>query len=161
VNYRVFSIYFLQIAKNLTGNLKENILQSSSSPIPNSLIQRLIALWALVESGLGGYMHALKIPFTGIVLGGSAVVILSLIAWFSEKPFRTLLRATLLVILVKFTVSPHTSLCGLYCCWFSRVNRSTFSEQQTAALYFATQLLSFNHVGICRTEIHLGNFGIR
>lgn len=116
----------MQIAKNLTDKIKENTLQSSSTPIPNALIQRLIALWALVESGLGGYMHALKIPFTGIVLGGSAVVILSLIAWFSEKPFRTLLRATLLVMLVKFTVSPHTSFAAYIAVGFQGLMAALF-----------------------------------
>ncbi|MDX5320402.1 MAG: hypothetical protein LPK45_04875, partial [Bacteroidota bacterium] len=70
---------------------------------------RLIALWGLAESGLGGYMHAMKIPFTGIFVGGSAVIILSLLASLSEKRFQTLLRATLVVLLIKFTVSPHTS----------------------------------------------------
>ncbi len=101
-------------------------MQSSSNTIPNHLIQRLIALWALVESGLGGYMHALKIPFTGIVLGGSAVVILSLIAWFSEKPFKTLLRATLLVMLVKFTVSPHTSFAAYIAVGFQGLMAALF-----------------------------------
>lgn len=73
------------------------------------LIARLTALWALAESGLGGYMHAMKIPFTGIVLGGTAIVVISLIAWFSATPFKSILRATLLVMLVKFAVSPYTS----------------------------------------------------
>lgn len=48
-------------------------------------IQRLTALWAFSESGLGGVVHALKIPFTGIMLGGFAVIIITLIAYFSEK----------------------------------------------------------------------------
>lgn len=72
--------------------------------------RKLIAIWGLIESGLGGYMHAMKIPFTGIVLGGSAVLILTLIARWSENPFRDILRATLIVMLIKFTVSPHTSV---------------------------------------------------
>ena len=86
-------------------------MQANNALHPNSdyLIARLTALWALAESGLGGYMHAMKIPFTGIVLGGTAIVVISLIAWFSKTPFQSILRATLLVLLVKFTVSPHTS----------------------------------------------------
>jgi len=39
-------------------------------------------LWALSESGLGGMMFALKIPFTGFFVGGFAVVMLGLIAHF-------------------------------------------------------------------------------
>jgi len=107
---------------------------NASSPSKH-LIQRLIALWALVESGLGGYMHALKIPFTGIVLGGSAIVILSLIAWFSDTPFRTILRATLLVMLVKFTVSPHTSFAAYIAVGFQGL---------MAAILLSSKLPRFN-----------------
>ena len=31
----------------------------------------LTALWAFVEAGLGGFLHALHLPFTGIVLGAN------------------------------------------------------------------------------------------
>lgn len=76
----------------------------------SGIVNRLTALWALAESGLGGYMHALKIPFTGILVGGSAILLISLIAYFTRGSMRSILRATLLVLLVKFAVSPHTSL---------------------------------------------------
>ncbi|MES2559626.1 MAG: hypothetical protein V4590_07800 [Bacteroidota bacterium] len=71
-------------------------------------VTRLTALWALSESGLGGLMHALKIPFTGFFLGGFAIVIITLIAFESTKPFKVILQATLLVILVKAAASPHS-----------------------------------------------------
>jgi hypothetical protein len=71
-------------------------------------ILRLTALWALSESGLGGMMHALKIPFTGFFLGGFAIVMITLIAFVSDKPFKTILQATLLVVLVKAAASPHS-----------------------------------------------------
>lgn len=71
-------------------------------------ISRLTALWALSESGLGGMMHAVKIPFTGFFLGGFAIVIITLIAHFSKTPFKSILQATLLVILVKAAASPHS-----------------------------------------------------
>ncbi|MES2690964.1 MAG: hypothetical protein V4658_11215 [Bacteroidota bacterium] len=74
----------------------------------NILITRLTALWALSESGLGGLMHALKIPFTGFFLGGFAVVIIILMAHHSTGRFKTIIQATLLVVLVKATVSPHS-----------------------------------------------------
>lgn len=72
------------------------------------LTTRLTALWALSESGLGGFMHALKIPFTGFFLGGFAVVIITLIAHHAPDKFRSVMQATLLVVLVKATVSPHS-----------------------------------------------------
>lgn len=72
------------------------------------VILRLTALWGLGESGLGGWMHALHLPFTGIFVGGFAVVLIALIAWYSGFHFTTILRATLLVLLVKAAVSPQS-----------------------------------------------------
>jgi len=71
-------------------------------------VNRLTALWALSESGLGGIMHALKIPLTGFFVGGFAVVIIALIAHYSSRSFRVVLQSTLLVILVKAAVSPQS-----------------------------------------------------
>lgn len=72
------------------------------------IVLRLTALWALSESGLGGFMHALKIPFTGFFLGGFAIVMIVLIAHHAAHPFRSIMQATLLVVLIKATVSPHS-----------------------------------------------------
>ncbi len=73
-----------------------------------SIQTKLTALWALSESGLGGFMHALKIPFTGFFLGGFAIVIISLIAHHTQHKSKSILQATLLVVLVKALVSPHS-----------------------------------------------------
>ncbi len=75
-----------------------------------STINRLTALWALGESGLGGWMHALKLPFTGIFVGGFAVLIIGLIAHYSNNSAKQILKATLLVLLVKAAVSPQSPL---------------------------------------------------
>lgn len=79
-----------------------------SSQNNNIVILRLTALWALAESGLGGWMHALKLPFTGIFVGGFAVVLISLIAHYSNRSFRQVWKATVLVLLIKFAVSPQS-----------------------------------------------------
>ena len=71
-------------------------------------IQRLTALWAFAESGLGGLMHALQIPFTGLVVGGMAVMIISLIAEISEHDHKQVLKSALVVLIVKAMVSPYT-----------------------------------------------------
>lgn len=71
-------------------------------------IQRLTALWAFAESGLGGIMHALQIPFTGLVVGGMAVIIISMIAELAEHQYRQILTSTLVVLIVKAMVSPYT-----------------------------------------------------
>ncbi len=71
-------------------------------------IQRLTALWAFTESGLGGIMHALQIPFTGLLVGGMAIVIICLIAEISNHNYKLILKAALIVLIVKAMVSPHT-----------------------------------------------------
>lgn len=79
----------------------------------------LVGVWAFAESGLGGMMHALKLPFTGIWVGGTAVAVLIVMAAVARgryghkpQPFRarvrTLLQATTLVIAVKLAASPHS-----------------------------------------------------
>ncbi|NLB65672.1 MAG: hypothetical protein GX803_04290 [Lentisphaerae bacterium] len=73
-------------------------------------IERLTALWALNEAGLGGLIHALRVPFTGILVGSTAVVLMTLLAFFAERPARELLKATVVVLLVKAAASPHTPL---------------------------------------------------
>ena len=71
-------------------------------------IAKLTALWGVSESGLGGFLHALKIPFSGLLLGSFAVIIVTFIALNSTKRFKTILQATLLVILIKAIASPHS-----------------------------------------------------
>lgn len=75
-------------------------------------IQRLTALWALSESGLGGLCHAFKIPFAGLLLGGIAVIIISLLCHFAESKWKTISSALILVLIVKGMVSPHTQITG-------------------------------------------------
>jgi hypothetical protein len=73
-------------------------------------VERLTALWALNEAGLGGLIHALRVPFTGIVVGSTAVVLIALIAFFAERKAKAILKATVIVLLVKAAASPHTPL---------------------------------------------------
>ncbi len=69
---------------------------------------RITALWAFSECALGGVMHALKLPFTGLFVGGFAVLCIGLLAHTSGRSAAVVLRATMLVILVKAMVSPHS-----------------------------------------------------
>ena len=83
-----------------------------ASVLATGPVMRLTALWALVESGLGGILHAFHLPVTGVVVGGTAVILITLIAHFAQNS-RSILRATLLVLMVKAMVSPHSPL-GAY-----------------------------------------------
>ena len=74
------------------------------------LVDRLTALWALNEAGLGGILHALQSPFTGIFVGGIAIILIALIAYFAEQKMTALVKATLIVLIIKALVSPHSPL---------------------------------------------------
>lgn len=88
---------------------RDNFQHSSILEKEFSTISRITALWAFSEAALGGILHALRIPFTGLFIGGSAVIFLTLIAHSAERK-STLLKATFIVILIKAMVSPHTPL---------------------------------------------------
>ena len=84
-------------------------LRTSMQSIPsNEPVFRITALWAFSECALGGVMHALKLPFTGFFVGGFAVLCIGLLAHISHKNAAVILRSTLLVVLVKAIVSPHS-----------------------------------------------------
>jgi hypothetical protein len=72
-------------------------------------IQRLTAVWALSECALGGVLHAMKLPFTGVILASVAVVIIALMLRLSHSRPGVILRALLVVLSIKFMLSPHTS----------------------------------------------------
>ena len=68
----------------------------------------LVGLWAVGECGIGGILHAMKIPLTGIVVGGIAAMCLYFIALRSEKKGKAILEATSTVLLIKLIASPHS-----------------------------------------------------
>ncbi|MEO7922900.1 MAG: nucleoside-triphosphatase [Chitinophagaceae bacterium] len=67
---------------------------------------RLIAVWVLCEAMLGGIIHGLRIPVSGLIIGSCAVVCISLIAWY--VPARgAILKATIIVAVFKMMLSPQ------------------------------------------------------
>ena len=88
---------------------RENSQNTSSNKKEYVTVSRITALWAFSEAAFGGVLHALKIPFTGLFIGGTAVIFLSLIAHFSSRK-ATIIQSTLVVILIKGIVSPYTPL---------------------------------------------------
>ena len=71
-------------------------------------IQRLTAMWAFMECGLGGMLHVFQMPFTGLVVGGLAIIIITLIAHFSDCSFNTMIKSMIIVLIIKVTISPYT-----------------------------------------------------
>lgn len=80
----------------------------------NYIITRLTALWALNECGLGGFMHALGSPFTGILVGGISILLITLIASNSSNIKNSIVKALCIVLLVKLTVSPHSPVTAYF-----------------------------------------------
>lgn len=73
------------------------------------MVQRLTALWALSEAAFGGVLHAFQVPFTGLFINAASVIFIVLIGFYSTNK-NALLKATLVVLIVKATVSPHTPI---------------------------------------------------
>ncbi len=70
-------------------------------------VKKITAIWAFTESILGGILHSLRIPFTGLILGGLAIVFLYLIA-ISSKNKSQIIQSTFIVTSIKFLLSPNT-----------------------------------------------------
>ncbi|WP_162427776.1 hypothetical protein [Pontibacter pudoricolor] len=72
-----------------------------------SVFYRITALWALSEALLGGVLHALHLPGTGLFVGGASVLCISLLAHHCPSR-KAILKATVMVIVVKGMLSPHS-----------------------------------------------------
>lgn len=74
---------------------------------PSGSYYRIIAFWIVLETVLGGILHALHIPVTGFVVGGLALFCQIALAWsFPQKG--SLMKATLLVLVWKAMLSPQS-----------------------------------------------------
>jgi len=98
----------------LENNFYFFVMTSQTLQIDKSLtVKRITALWAFSEAALGGILHAFKVPFTGLFIGGFAVIFISLIAYYSGNP-KEIVKATFIVMSVKFLASPHTPLTAYF-----------------------------------------------
>ncbi len=74
----------------------------------NSIIYyRLIALWVLNEALLGGIIHGLRIPVSGLIVGSCAVICICLIAWYVPGK-GSIIKATIIVAIFKMMLSPQS-----------------------------------------------------
>lgn len=72
-----------------------------------SKTEKISALWALSESTLGGLLHALKLPFRGMIISSAAIILIGMIARFSNKRGQ-IIKSTLFIIFIKAAISPHS-----------------------------------------------------
>lgn len=127
----------------------ENLTLNKTTAIDKnqSAVWRVTALWALSESTLGGLLHAFKVPFRGMFINGAAVVFISLIAFLSENR-KEIFKSTLLVLLVKGVVSPHTPLTAYFAVFIQGLLgqllffKKNFFRISAATLGILTSLLS-------------------
>jgi nucleoside-triphosphatase THEP1 len=78
---------------------------------------RIVSAWAICESVLGGIIHAIKIPVSGLIVGSAAVLCISLIAWFAPAK-GNILKATLLVAIIKMMLSPQAPIPAYFALFF-------------------------------------------
>lgn len=68
---------------------------------------RLVALWVVCEAFAGGLLHAIKLPFTGMIISSMAVMCIILIAWYVPSRM-AILKATVIVAVFKLLLSPQS-----------------------------------------------------
>ena len=83
-------------------------MNQDSTNSNTKIYYRLIALWGLCEGLLGGILHGLRLPITGLFVGGAAVVCISLIAYYHPQK-GSILKATIIVAVFKLMLSPYAS----------------------------------------------------
>lgn len=106
---------------------------------------RLIALWVLNEALLGGIVHGLNLPVSGLVVGSCAVVCISLLGWYAPEK-GAILKATVIVAVFKMMLSPQAPPPAYIAVFFQgllgeiifRKDRKFF---RAACLFFATVTL--------------------
>ena len=109
---------------------------------PSTAVFRLTAFWALSECGLGGILHALKVPFSGLFLCGISVSILTLILFYCKVNRAIFFQSLATVLIIKFTLSPHSSLSSYFSVGF-----------QGVVGYVIYRLFSFNYITILITVL--------
>lgn len=67
---------------------------------------KITAFWAGSECFLGGMLHAIRLPVSGLLLGSLAVLYCALISY--RVGSRQLWKATVIVLIIKASLSPHT-----------------------------------------------------
>lgn len=90
------------------SNQNNNIITVDNMEI-NISILKITAIWAFSESAFGGILHALNVPFRGLFISAAAVLFITLIILFSKNS-KEIFKSTIIVILIKALVSPHTPL---------------------------------------------------
>lgn len=112
-------------------------------------VERLTALWALNEAGLGGFLHAVKTPFSGMIVGGAAIMLVAMIAYSSERRIRAIFKAAIIVMIIKAMVSPFSPLPSYFAVAFQAVAGAVIFSLITN---FRLAALVFGIIGLLETS---------
>jgi hypothetical protein len=78
---------------------------------------RLVAIWVFCEAFLGGIIHGLKIPISGIVVGSCAVFCICMLAYYVPQK-ANIIKATIIVAIFKMMISPYSPLTAYVAVFF-------------------------------------------
>jgi len=59
-------------------------------------------------------MHAFKFPFTGLIVASLAMIIITLICYYSDNIWKHLSQSLIIVLIVKMLVSPHSMISAYF-----------------------------------------------
>lgn len=81
--------------------------ESGAVTFDKQIYYRLVALWVISEALVGGLIHGLKLPFSGLIVGSTAVLCICLIGYYAPAKW-AILKATIIVAIFKMLLSPQT-----------------------------------------------------
>jgi hypothetical protein len=84
------------------------------------LYYRLITLWVICEALLGGIIHGLKLPVSGLIVGSSAVICISLIGYYNSSR-GAIIKATVVVAIFKMMLSPQSPFAAYIAVFFQGI----------------------------------------
>ncbi|MEO9870802.1 hypothetical protein [Ekhidna sp.] len=92
--------------------MKSLLLETSQNNniASTQLTHRITIAWSISECALGGIMHTVQSPFTGLIVGGLSVLFIALIAFHAEKPATEILKSVVFVLGIKLAISPHAPI---------------------------------------------------
>jgi hypothetical protein len=88
----------------------QNFLSDDHTTI---IIRRLTTMWAVSEAMLGGVLHAMRLPMTGLFMATAAAMIIILIASV-QKRNKIIIQVTMVVMLIKAIIAPHTPITAYF-----------------------------------------------
>lgn len=100
---------------------------------------RLIALWVVCEAFIGGIIHGLHIPVSGLIVGSAAITCIALIGWYHPKP-GAIIRATIVVMIFKMLLSPQAPITAYVAVLFQGLMGQLLFRNRK---YFGTSVILF------------------